>query len=276
MSKTILMQADVLDKGFVELLSVMGTDQTAVDSARISTGGFNKTPSEKDIQLLNYLMANEHATPFEQIEYRFRVKAPIFVFREWHRHRTAHINEESGRYKELKREYYIPSVFRLQSTNNKQSSYGKLDSDIEKFLIKSYTKSCEDSFDRYNTFLRSGMAREQARMLLPLSTYSSMVWKCDLRNLIHFLSLRMSDDAQWEIRQYANVIAEMVKQQTPKIWNAAERFIFPMREVSSLLDKIAIKDETRLDTLRRIINDSEKSNKTTKKQYNTNESITTT
>lgn len=205
----------VLDKGSIELIEVFGNDFTPVEAARISFGNGRKT-EEEDIRLLRYLIKNRHTSPFEQVVLRWKVKAPIFVFREWHRHRTASLNEMSGRYTELKREFYQPASWRVRDPNNKQGSIeigpGHWDNHDWSY---EYNIVCNQSFDLYESMLQHGVAKEQARMCLPVSTYSQMIWTNDLHNTWHFLTLRDAPNAQWEIRQYAQVMIELMEEKLP-------------------------------------------------------------
>jgi len=215
---TMNIPVKVLDHGVVVLLDVMGTDKTITDSARISYAAKkeNSKPQSSDRDLLRFLMRSQHMTPFEMCEMRFFVKAPIFVFRQWHRHRTASINELSGRYIEIGDDTYTPSKFRLQSKTNKQGS----SSESIAHEIGCYDKT----FTEHQQLLNKGVAREMARIILPVGVYSEMYWKCDLRNIFHFLGLRMDHAAQWEIRQYANIMAKMVEEKFPLAYEAFEDY----------------------------------------------------
>lgn len=215
----------VLDHGFIELVDVMGSDKAIVDAARVSIAGENVRPVSEDRALIRYLYRHRHTTPFEMVEFKFRAKMPIFVARQWIRHRTANVNEMSGRYSELPAEWYTPETKRIveQSKNNKQgSSYEQLHSKDED--QRSFHDEAEAAFEHYGYRLEAGMARELARINLPLSTYTEWIWKIDLHNLFHFLALRLHEHAQYEIRVYAEVMAEMVKEKCPLAWEAFEDF----------------------------------------------------
>jgi thymidylate synthase (FAD) len=215
----------VLDKGYIKLVDYMGTDKTIVDAARVSYG---KYPGEgafdevKDTRLINFLMRNGHTSPFEQCVLTFEVKAPIFVLREWHRYRTARLNEVSGRYTKLDNEVYTPSVQRIkgQDEKNKQGSAGELPLYAKEEFLFRHINQVADAFGNYRDALDVGVARELARIDLPLSTYSRMVWQMDLHNLFNFLKQRLSEGAQEEIRGYAHAIGLVVSQSFPVAWQA--------------------------------------------------------
>ncbi|KKN50645.1 hypothetical protein LCGC14_0630720 [marine sediment metagenome] len=217
---------DVLDHhGFVELVDVMGDDQAIIDAARVSIAGENVRPVQENRGLIRYLMRKRHTTPFEMVELKFRAKMPIFVARQWVRHRTASINEMSARYSELPAESYTPLSIRLmrQSKNNKQGSASEtvLNADLH---AESFKRESDDAFSAYQYRLEAGMARELARINLPLSTYTQWIWKIDLHNLFHFLSLRLDSHAQYEIRVYAEAMAELIKPIVPLAWEAFEDY----------------------------------------------------
>ncbi|HNW45266.1 MAG TPA: FAD-dependent thymidylate synthase [Elusimicrobiales bacterium] len=208
----------VLDKGFVKLVDFMGGDQRAVDSARVSFGGASKG-EERDRKLIGYLLAHDHISPFEHSVFQFHIKCPIFVARQWMRHRIASYNEISARYTEVKDEFYIPGAFRLQDTINKQGSVagGKLDNAR---LLKLYTDSVQASFAAYNELLKAGVAREMARMALPVAQYTQFHWSVNARSLLNFLRLRLDAHAQYEIREYAAALREIFKEKMPWTWEA--------------------------------------------------------
>ena len=207
----------VLDKGFVRLVDIMGNDTSIVEAARVSYGGGTKTP-EQDEKLIAYLMKHEHWSPFEMCEYKVHVKAPIFVERQWFRHRIGSFNSISGRYVELKEEFYIPAFFRKQSKSNKQGSSGMLDPDHDTKFVGGYTAMCNNAFQCYELLLEAGVAKEMARMVLPVSTYTEFYWKVNLRSLFNFLKLRLDEHAQQEIRDYAIVLQKIVAQNNPIAW----------------------------------------------------------
>ncbi len=206
--------------GFVSLIDHCGNDLSVVNSARVSFGKRIDVMEEKDEKLIKFLLNHEHGSPLEHNSLTYLVKCPIFVARQWHRHRIGiSINEISGRYTEIKEEFYIPLKFREQSKNNRQASIeGELNNQE---LLEIYKKSVDDSFSAYKKLLEGGVAREQARGVLPLTVYTEYYWTCNLRSLFHFVRLRDHDDAQYEIRQYASAMIRQAKNifpKTIKIW----------------------------------------------------------
>lgn len=213
-----------LDHGHVQLVDCMGDDKAVVDAARVSLAGGTLRPVNEDRGLIRYLMRMRHTTPFEMVVFKFRVKAPIFVFRQWHRHRMASINEMSARYSELPECYYTPEPEHVeyQATTNKQGRTGVMeDANAHRAAFRAEASL---AFEAYKVRLDAGMSRELARINLPVGAYSEMIWKCDLHNLLHFLGLRMDKHAQYEIRVFAEAIAEFVKARCPLSWEAFEDF----------------------------------------------------
>ncbi|MFZ9760884.1 MAG: FAD-dependent thymidylate synthase [Candidatus Kapaibacteriota bacterium] len=218
---------DCLDKGFVRLIDVMGDDASIVQAARVSYGSGTKKVHE-DRGLIRYLLRHAHTTPFEMVEFKFHVKLPIFVARQWIRHRTANVNEYSGRYSEMKDEFYTPAVqdIRPQSVSNKQGrSDETLPDGMAEQAAQAFKKGQDDAYAQYQEFLEQGIAREIARINLPVSNYTEWYWKIDLHNLFHFLRLRIDAHAQYEIRVFAEAIAELVKPFVPHAWEAFEDYI---------------------------------------------------
>lgn len=215
-----------LDKGFVRLVDVMGDDNSIVQAARVSYGKGTKTLRE-DRALIRYLMRHSHTSPFEMVELKFHVKLPIFVARQWIRHRTANVNEYSGRYSEMRDEFYLPEPNQIhsQSSDNKQ---GRSDEELPENMVVDILQKMKNlqqsSYVDYLYYLDNNLARELARINLPLSTYTEWYWKIDLHNLFHFLKLRMDAHAQYEIRVYADTIAEIVKQILPIAYEAFEDY----------------------------------------------------
>lgn len=207
----------VLDKGFVRLVDYMGSDQLIVQAARVS---YNFKGKSKDEALIDYLMRNEHMSPFEMVEFVFHFKVPIFVARQIFRHRTASFNEISGRYVKLEDEFYVPSEFRTNSKANKQSSTEE--NNTEKLLktMKVFDETYKYVYKNYQEMLDEGLAREVARSLLPLGTYTMFFFKQDLRNLMNFLRLRLDDHTQKETREVARAIASFVAKIVPITWRA--------------------------------------------------------
>lgn len=214
----------VLGAGYVQLVESMGSDLSIVRSARVSHDAAWRAGEDagKDEKLIHYLMKNRHTSPFEAVVFTFEVKAPIFVFRQWHRHRTWSYNEVSARYSELSSEFYIPDVSMIgrQSASNKQARETDLALNAETFAyyqqdLEYYRLSCASSFVCYSTLLERGWPRELARACLPVSTYSKMFATVDLHNLFHFLGLRLHQHAQYEIRVYAQAMLDLVRAVVP-------------------------------------------------------------
>jgi thymidylate synthase (FAD) len=225
MEESIGERIPLLDKGFIELVDYMGGDQSVVRSARVSTKADPATPrtEEADERLVRYLMANRHMSPFEQAELVVHMKLPIFVARQMVRHRTAGLNEMSGRYRELPQECYIPEPgqVREQSTSNKQGrAEDSMSPDSVFDFLKAVDIGQQAAFRDYQHFLGNNISREMARINLPLSTYTEWFWKCDLRNLLHFIGLRSDSHAQYEIRVYSDVLLELVKGWVPMTYRA--------------------------------------------------------
>jgi len=217
----------VLDHGFVRLVDYMGSDSAIVQAARVSYGEGTKKVSE-DRGLIRYLMRHRHTSPFEMVEFKFHVKLPIFVARQWIRHRMANVNEYSGRYSVMKEEFYIPEVkdIRFQSTVNKQGrAEEEVPDELKQRFIDFLKKTHATSYEEYQRLIDEGLARELARIGLPLSLYTEWYWKIDLHNLFNFLRLRLDPQAQLEIREYAHVIADMVKVVCPMAYEAFEDYI---------------------------------------------------
>lgn len=209
---------DVLDHGLIRLVDYMGDDLSVVRSARVSYDAEWRAGEDagKDAKLIHYLMRNRHTTPFESVQFTFEVKAPIFVFRQWHRHRTQSYNEVSARYSQLPEEFYIPSPEQIttQSTSNKQMRTAEQHPRAE-MISKIIEEQNKSSFSAYNWLLRDGCPRELARSVLPVGTYSHMFTSMNLHNLFHFLGLRMHEHAQHEIRVYANAMLELIRPIVP-------------------------------------------------------------
>ncbi|MDR2794936.1 MAG: FAD-dependent thymidylate synthase [Holosporaceae bacterium] len=213
----------VLDHGFVRVIDYMGTDASIVQAARVSYGIGTKKAQE-DKGLINYLMRHNHTTPFEMCELKLHVKLPIFVMRQWVRHRTANINEYSARYSILGNEFYLPEIDQIarQSDSNRQ---GKSENAMEPIqaqeILDAIAGVQKDAYEKYSHLLDDmALTREIARTLLPIGIYTEMYWKIDLHNLLHFLKLRTDSHAQYEIRCYANVILDIVKKWVPYTYDA--------------------------------------------------------
>lgn len=212
----------VLDDGFVRVVDYMGSDESIVQAARVSYGKGTKKISE-DRGLIRYLLRHQHTTPFEMCEIKFHVRVPMDCWRQWIRHRTANVNEYSTRYSLAidASQQTSPEEWRMQSKDNKQGSEGFFDADKGKYFTLQELELQNYSRTVYEERVNSGMAREQARKDLPLSTYTEAYWKVDLHNLLHFLWLRMDTHAQYEIRSYATTIGEqIVAKWVPLAWQA--------------------------------------------------------
>ena len=192
----------VLDHGLVRLISHNASDESVVMAARVSNGILEEQwRGEKDEKLIRFLLRNDHGTPFEHNSMTFLVDAPMFVRSQWHRHRIGwSYNEASGRYSEVDEKFYVPEKARVPHPSNKQSS---VETDDMPYSLSLIRQASEEAFGRYHAFLMNGMAREMARIILPLNTYTPFYATCNARSLMHFLRLRLDESAQWEIRQYA-------------------------------------------------------------------------
>ena len=249
-----------LDHGFVRVIDYMGDDTAIVQSARVSYGkGTKKISNDKG--LIKYLMRHWHSTPFEMCEIKLHVKLPIFIARQWIRHRTANVNEYSARYSILDKEFYIPSVENLasQSQINKQGRAENLSPEEAEKVIELLKSDAEQTYRNYEVMLNEnsdgetldessmGIARELARMNLTLNTYTQWYLKIDLNNLLHFLALRADAHAQYEIRVYADIILDIVKKWVPVTYEAFEDYRVGGTQLSAkeiLILKKIIKGET--------------------------------
>ncbi len=235
----------VLDHGFVRLVDYMGGDDDIVAAARVSYGKGTKKKRE-DRGLIRYLMRHHHTTPFEMVEFKFHIKLPIFIARQWIRHRTANVNEYSGRYSVMEDEFYIPPADQVtgQSKSNRQGrDETELTPEAREQFLSFLETSNEQLYAEYKNSLENGVARELARINLPLSLYTQWYWKIDLHNLFHFLKLRLDPHAQWEIQEYARAMAEMVRQVVPVAWEAFEDYqlnsqTFSLIELRTIFERI--------------------------------------
>ncbi len=215
-----------LDKGFVRLVDSMGGDDAIVQAARVSYGkGTSKVSQDRG--LIRYLMRHRHTTPFEMVEFKFHCKMPIFVARQWVRHRTANINEYSLRYSEARDEFYYPDPAQIQyqSALNKQGRAGKVPKKLTDKVLQYFKEISEKSFDMYQELNEAGLARELIRAILPVNLYTEWYWKNDLHNLLHFIGLRSDSHAQYEIRVYSDAMAESVKKAAPHAWEAYQDYV---------------------------------------------------
>ena len=211
---------DVLDHGYVKLIDYMGSDEDIVKAARVSYDAASTTQKRKDADLIDFLMRHHHTSPFEMATLIFEVKLPIFVERQWVRHRTCSMNEMSARYSELPEEYYVPveSAVGEQSNTNKQvRNINDKHHPHGEIFRRHAQDNGELCFRDYKHDLEKGIARELARIQLPLGTYTKKIWQMNLHNLLHFLKLRTDAHAQWEIQQYSNIIEGIVAELFPMV-----------------------------------------------------------
>jgi thymidylate synthase (FAD) len=219
----------VLDHGFIRVVDYMGDDAAIVQAARVSYGAGTRTARD-DAGLIRYLMRHWHSTPFEMCELKLHVKLPVFVARQWIRHRTANVNEYSARYSILDREFYTPDPRHLaaQSSSNNQGRGEVLPADEAERVLALLRDDAARAYDHYEAMLSTegqlGLARELARMTLPASVYTQWYWKVDLHNLFHFLRLRADAHAQYEIRAYAEALCDVVRDWVPHAWGAFEDY----------------------------------------------------
>lgn len=217
----------VLDKGFVRLENCPPPgegDKSVVRAARVSYGS-ESVSEEKDKKLILYMLKNRHGSPFEHNSFTFHVKAPIFVFRQWHRTRIGvSYNEMSARYTEMKDEFYLPTVWRAQETGAGANKQGSVADKLQKLEHECYTdilrNHCEEAMTRYRIMIQGGVAREMARMILPVNLYSEMYFTVNARSLMFFLGLRSEAHAQWETQQFSNALAQFFKTSMPWTYEA--------------------------------------------------------
>ena len=254
---------NVLDKGFVRLVDCMPRvipsgyeklrcDYAIAEAARVSYGGGSKG-EDMDAKLIRYLLRNKHTSPFEMVKFKFHLKLPIFVQRQLIRHRTANVNEVSGRYTQLKEEFYVPLEPRKQSSSNKQGSE-EWENGVPDRLMDTYAEYMNKNievYSLYNSLVEDGMAKEVARICLPQNIYTELYWCMDLHNLLHFVELRASPHAQAEIREYAFAIHDILMDLCPVTMRAFECFVedavtFSTTELK--LVKRYLSGDTKLDT----------------------------
>jgi len=247
-----------LDHGFVRLIDYMGGDSSIVQAARVSYGKGTKKLSE-DSGLIRYLMRHKHTTPFEMVEMKWHVKMPIFVARQWIRHRTANVNEYSLRYSEAEDEFYIPELgdVRFQSVTSRQGSEEiEVPQDIAKMVIDFISSSSKVTFSMYNTMMKNNIARELSRIGLTINLYTQWYWKNDLHNTLHFLGLRLEKGAQKEIRVYADTMAGIIKRILPVTYEAFEDYVLNGMSLSSI-EVDALKKIISGNNLEEVINNIE-------------------
>lgn len=263
-----LLLPDYQDASEVTLIDWMGNDVDICNAASISYSANSAGRQSSDRDLIRYLMRNWHTTPFEMVEFKFYLKMPIFTARQWIRHRTANINELSGRYSALPEEFYIPAEFQFQSVANKQGSGGPIPQ-VDHYAVHQAThQQNELSFKLYKEMIASvevdnensrlsgyGISKEQARMHLPLSTFTEMVWKIDLHNLMHFCRLRTDSHAQAEIRRPAAAIAKAIQLVCPlayEAWVDYQRDARSMSRMEMTLVQHFVKSREESEVLKKI------------------------
>lgn len=221
-------EISVLDHGFIRVIDYMGSDSSIVQAARVSYGKGTKQKSQ-DKGLINYLLRHKHTTPFEMCEIKFHIKLPMFVARQWIRHRTANVNEYSARYSILDNEFYIPEKENLatQSQTNKQGREAVIEGEASSKILNMFKQTSQEAFERYEYMINDekhseheGLTRELARMNLPVNIYTQWYWKIDLHNLLHFVKLRADHHAQYEIRVYAQALLDILKKWVPLTYEA--------------------------------------------------------
>jgi len=208
-------------QGWIGLIDHLGDETTIVNAARVSFGRMREEMDERDVVLLDYLIENKHTSPLEHVVFTFSVHCPLFVRGQWHRHRTWSYNEISRRYTEIDMEFYTPSVIRAQAEDDRQAS---VEADFDDTALRErIEKQNIDSLKLYNELLDAGVCREQARGVLPQNMMVTFWATVDLSNLIHFLELRDSEHAQWEIREYAIAIKKLIKPIVPNVFKTFQR-----------------------------------------------------
>lgn len=256
----------VLDKGFVRMVDYYGSDSRIVQAARVSYGEGTKTVSQ-DGALIDYLLRHQHTSPFEQVIFTFHLKMPIFVARQWVRHRMGRMNEVSGRYSIMKDEFYVPenSCISKQSTNNKQGRGEVFEEQQAKEFQAEFIEGQQKAYEVYKGMVEKGIAREIARINLPLALYTEFYWQMDLHNLFHFLKLRLDSHAQYEIRLYAEKILEIIKTVCPMAVSSFE----------NTMEKAVSFNGEEMEALRKVLNGEENPIQDEKKLKRFNEKIKT-
>ena len=233
-----MIKSNVLDKGFIEVIDSLGNDLTVVNSARVSFGKRKEKFDKSDERLVRYLAKHKHYSPFRHLQVQFHIKAPEFVMRQWYKHvvgiettsnssaKDHAWNEISGRYVPVE-DFYYPSVWRKQSEDNKQASEGVLDDLQQKRMSSVYNEYMRQVEMAYDRMIDAGMAKEQARIILPLSQYTEVYWTASFQAIMNFIELRNEKTSQWEIQQYAKVMLDLmgdVYPQTTKLWSEAHNW----------------------------------------------------
>ncbi|MCR5385543.1 MAG: FAD-dependent thymidylate synthase [Treponema sp.] len=234
----------VLDKGFVRLVDYLGSDERIIQAARVSYGDGTKTALQ-DEALIDYLMRQQHTSPFEQVVFTFHLKMPIFIARQWVRHRMARMNEISGRLSIMKEEFYVPDIKNIdpQKKDKLERALEPLEPEEAEKIQKEFKKEQKRSYEEYKDLIERGLAREIARINLPLSLYTEFYWQMDLNNLFRFLKLRLDIHAQLEMREYAKTILQIVKTVCPVATASFENI---------MLGSVAFNGEE-IDALRKVL-----------------------
>ena len=234
-----MLKGEVLDKGFIEVVDSLGNDLTVVNSARVSFGKRKEKWDKADRRLVKYLAKYKHYSPFRHLQVQFHIKAPEFVMRQWYKHvvgiettsnsatKDHAWNEISGRYVPVK-DFYVPSVWRKQSDDNKQASEGVLDDLQQKRMSSAYDEYMRQVEMIYDRMISAGTAKEQARIILPLSQYTEVYWTASFQAIMNFIELRNEKTSQWEIQEYAKVMLDLMKDvypQTTKLWSEAHNWL---------------------------------------------------
>ena len=234
-----MIKSDVLDKGFIEVVDSLGNDLTVVNSARVSFGKRKEKWDKSDERLVRYLAKHKHYSPFRHLQVQFHIKAPEFVMRQWYKHvvgiettsnssaKDHAWNEISGRYVEVE-DFYHPSVWRKQSDDNKQASEGVLDDLQQKRMNDTYNELMRQVEMAYDRMIDVGIAKEQARIVLPLNQYTEVYWTASFQAIMNFIELRNEKTSQWEIQEYAKVLLEQMKEVFPKtteLWSEAHGWV---------------------------------------------------
>lgn len=226
-------------EGFVELVDVFGDDCSIVNAARVSFGAQTQDFTDKDAKLMNYLWEHEHTSPFRMATIKFRVKAPIFVLRQWMKHVIGcSWNEVSGRYVEIKEEFFKPVLWRKQHPTSKQSSYGQIENNVELEAFARLEETYKTCYDNYKWMLEQGICREQARVQLPVGMYSSCIWKADLQAIMHFLTLRLDEHAQEEIREFASAVKQITAGLFPESMKLLDKSIYVKKELEQMKSEL--------------------------------------
>lgn len=247
-----MVHIDVLDHGFVKLIDYMGSDQRILQAARVSTGSHPSKGEKQDRGLIRYLYKNKHTSPFEKVVLELHIRLPIFVARQWMRHRTQSYNEFSGRYSEFYFQAYTPKHWREQGEKNHQGSGNDLEPEIQTWVKQNYQTQIKADANLYSQMIARGVSREMARLVIPVSQYTEFYTTINLWNLFHFLHLRLHEHAQYEIRVYAEAILSILEKLDNLKWSVE---IFKEMHHLELLFQEAIGKNTKLEELKTCLKD---------------------